>query len=94
MGLNKKGETMSDVFKIDVDQDIPIPEARVPFNLPLADMEIGDSFMIPFKVYDVSIERATRRISTLISHRKKQFPYAEFTTRRIGNHGVRVWRTK
>lgn len=80
------------------DKNIPIPPKGKPKNTgrkpkyPILELNINDSFLIPFEKGRLNHEIQSRAWGTISNFRKKH-PERKFTTRLV-NHGVRVWRTK
>ncbi len=66
---------------IKIDKNIPPPPTRVRY--PIANMEVGDSFLIPNCLHG--------SISGRIAYSMKKHGYT-FRTKKEGG-GVRVWRT-
>ena len=81
-----------------IDKNIPIPDSRFgnkdgrPPKYPLKDLEINDSFLIP---YEEGIEKNKMhsRASGSIANFNKKYPEKKFVTRQIDD-GIRVWRIK
>lgn len=69
-------------FKIE--KGIPAPAHKRAHKYPLADMEVGDSFLIPDA-------KTSAEISSSISYRKNR--YGEQYVCRVVDGGLRVWRT-
>lgn len=82
-------------MKFPIDKGIPVPRGpagmKPELELPLAEMEVGDSFLIPFTT------RARASLIQVVYRTKKRFlldfPERDFTFRTL-NKGLRVWRTK
>lgn len=79
-------------FKIE--KGIPMPEAANGYGnkYPVKEMEVGDSFKIP---YETERERklVTTRLSSLRTKTQQAFPELKFSIRDIPNKSeVRMWR--
>lgn len=72
-------------MKYKIDKNVPIPKSRLRKIWPLADLKPGDSFLIPIG------ERSY--LSQAIAQQKRR-TNREFTTRKISDTEVRVWRVK
>lgn len=66
-----------------IDTGVPTPEPRLKY--PLAQLEVGQSFVIPLE------KRVS--ISSSISMVKKKYPDRKFTVRKESDTTARVWRT-
>lgn len=83
-------------MKIAIEKGIPMPgydgRQQKPHNqppktiYPLADMEVGDSFVVPV--------RKKRSVRSVVCKFKNYFgnEHKDFTTRQVENNMVRVWR--
>lgn len=75
---------MSKNIKVyEIEKDIPIPDEAS--ALPLSDLDIGESILVP------ATER--NRAATLASKLKARKGLV-FTVRLVDNSNIRVWRTK
>ena len=74
-----------------VEKNIPIPERRVAkFIYPFAEMEIGDSFLVPILKEDMKTKRST--ITAAPTNGQKGTGH-KFTSRYLeAEGGIRVWR--
>lgn len=74
-----------------IEKNIPIPERRAAkFIYPFAEMEIGDSFLVPILKEDMKMKRS--RITSSINNGRKRTGY-KFTSRYLeAEGGIRVWR--
>jgi hypothetical protein len=79
-----------------VRSDIPLPPRSMsrgrPRLYPLADMEVGDSFVIPVTAPDTLDNVAWRANYAVGNYGRKTGRAARFSVRRLGDH-VGVWRT-
>jgi len=69
-------------FKIE--KNIPFPRSGSMY--PIAEMEVGDSFLVE------DIDKRSSVVTTICRFRKEQ-PDRKFTTRKVED-GYRCWRTK
>jgi biotin operon repressor len=79
-------KTSGEVFKIERDVPIPLTFSE---QMPLEDMEVGDSFFVAVSADD-NIKQVKSRIAGSL---RKRDVAARFTTRAV-EAGVRVWRTE
>lgn len=88
---------MSDMPKIQIDKGIPIPEKHTgrPATYPLKEMEIGDSFLIPFPDNSKKARRYVRNQAYYVSRGPHARKFGLFTYRLDPDGtGARVWRVK
>jgi hypothetical protein len=78
------------MFKIDKSIEIP-NEVSSYSKYPLAEMEVGDSFLFEMEKYDK--KKRSRLASAVSIFSKRSENGAKFSIRRIGED-VRVWRIK
>jgi len=76
---------------IKIDKNIPIPEVQKGRNIiyPFSNMEIGDSFLIPFEDAKF-IQPGMVRVREAVYRAQKKFRF-NFAIRKVEN-GIRVWR--
>jgi hypothetical protein len=81
------------MFKIDKSIEIPSAynEGNSYSKYPLADMEVGDSFLFEMEKYDY--KKRSRLASAVSIFAKRSEKGIKFSIRRIGED-VRVWRIK
>lgn len=77
------------MFKIEKGIPINGKGKRSHWDLPLAKMDVGDSFLIPFQS-GVEREAFRKRISVVLCSRAKNYR-GRFTSRTLKD-GVRVWK--
>lgn len=71
---------------IQIDKNVPMPEARNATEYPFEGMEIGDSFFVSGKTSD--------QLTNAASHWRKKNGWG-FSARNISEpKGARIWRTK
>ncbi len=77
---------------IKIDKNVPLPVRRTNHKMlyPFAEMEIGDSFLVPLPPGKL-IEDHRSNISACAAGFRKRYPSYAFTTRVEGD-GVRCWR--
>ena len=82
------------MYKLEKEIDIPkIEKSHRSWRYPIDDMEIGDSFLVPW--LDDKPEQVARRVRGSITAAKKRHPTWNFTVRlAYDEKGIRVWRTK
>lgn len=74
----------------EIEKGIDYPENWCARKYPFAEMEIGDSFLVPIEeIKNRSAEYV--RNSILGSARQKRMPGKKFRTRKL-EEGIRVWR--
>lgn len=75
--------------QIQIDKSVPIPSAGRGSGLPLAELNVGDSFFVP------GDNKAHRRVRANILSFKERNPAIRLVTRvraEEGALGIRVWR--
>ncbi len=74
-----------------IEKNIPIPARKAArFIYPFAEMEIGDSFLVPILKEDMKTKRS--RITSSVNNGRKRTGY-KFTSRYLeAEGGIRVWR--
>ncbi len=78
----------------EIEKGIPLPgrcSIRNPADYPFGDMEVGDSFFVPFPLEEM--KRGRSRLSVASSARKKAYPSENYATREVDG-GYRAWRTE
>ena len=71
-----------------IDKDVPFPGPR----FPLADMDVGDSFLIPDSGFGVEMAAGRRQTFSLLHvEQQTHHPYMRLEEREVEG-GVRVWR--
>jgi len=71
---------------MNLDKNIPIPN-KMKIKYPLAEMEIGDSFLI-----ESTDKKKKNSIQSNIKSLSYRYRPKEFTTRNVPE-GIRIWRT-
>ena len=74
-------------MKIDIQKNIPIPISRNgrPFKYPLCEMEVGDSFFVPFE------DRSANSVQASVNSCALRYKPNKFITRRVVG-GIQCWR--
>jgi excisionase family DNA binding protein len=83
-----------EAVQIEVEQDVSIPKDRYFRKYPLPEMEVGDSFFVPFMGHDAL--RIQSRVKSCAQQFAKLHDNKKHFTIRIlrHQHGVRCWRTR
>jgi hypothetical protein len=77
-------------FQVESGIDLPrLARGRRATEFPLTEMDVGDSFLIPFDVTDGKLVDSWRR---KVAAAKKKVQGGEFRTATMSD-GLRVWRT-
>ena len=78
---------MSDV-KYAIEKGVALPDYYRVSTYPFGDMEVGDSFFVPFG--DEDLNSISTRVHSAVGQRNRR-EKRKFTTRRVSG-GMRVWR--
>jgi hypothetical protein len=77
---------------IAIEKNIPLPDAHTAIRrtgpLPWRQMEVGDSFMVTGE----DINKLRSRLSAGAAYIRRQNASMRFSTRRVAENAVRVWR--
>lgn len=80
---------------VKIEKGVPIPKSESGNNskYPLKIMEVGDSFLVPYKEGKKSRDTQSRMTSIIAAYRNKHDVTKKFVTK-AEEGGVRVWRIK
>lgn len=71
---------------IEIEHNVPVPSSHNS-KYPFAEMQVGDSFTVPN-------EQCASVAGSATNWGDRQTPAVRFTTRRIDEKSVRIWRIK
>lgn len=69
-----------------IEKSVPLPSKRQRIIYPFPDMQIGDSFSVPSSKYQ-NLNGAARAY-------EKKNPGTKFTTRKMQDNEIRIWRVQ
>lgn len=79
-----------------IEKGIPIPNSYrkgAPNKYPFSQMEVGDSFFVPYKDHDDYV-RLTKTIHSAFVYYKKTLEHKHAMRKIVQENGIRVWRTE